>query len=149
MSVTTSKSDGTELQRSTPFAEFPLWSGRFGHALDSLWRAAGGSGELAPGAELSETDKAFVLELDVPGVAKDDVKIELSGRRLSVQGERTAKEHTGIMHRTARLTGSFAFDFVLPQPVEEDAVTAQLHEGVLTITLPKSGQATSKHIEIT
>lgn len=149
MTAVQSKTNGTELVSWIPWPEIFPASGRFAELLDRAWRGAALSDKFAPGGELEETDDAFALELDLPGIAKDDVAIEVTGRRVSVTGTRSEKERTGLLRHTSRVTGSFAYEVTLPCDIEEKGVTAALGDGVLQVQLPKAGGAKAIRIAIT
>jgi len=89
------------------------------------------------GAELVENEREFVLEVDVPGVRREQLEVAVRGRRLTIAGHRPLPERTGSLSRTLRLAGEFGLDFVLPVGVDESAVHAELADGVLRVTLPK------------
>ena len=138
---------GTEVQHWRPFTEMFPWNTRLGQLFENMWQAAGHEG-LTPGAELEETDDGFALEMDLPGVAKDDITIDVVGRRVAVRGTRKEKERSGVMRHSTRVTGSFAYEVILPADVDEKATTAQLSEGVLTIKLPKASGAKTSRVPI-
>ena len=147
--MTTSKPAGrTELQHWHPFSEAFPWNPRLGQLFENMWHAAAHEG-YAPGAELEETDDGFVLELDVPGVDKKDITVDVIGRRVAVRGTRVEKERTGVMRHSTRVTGSFAYEATLPAEVDEKATTAELTDGVLTVSLPKAGGAKTNRVPIT
>jgi HSP20 family protein len=103
-----------------------------------------------PTADLSETDDAYVAQVDLPAVNKDQVEVQIQDRELIVSGEITELEDSGRRrHRSSRRTGRFEFRTYLPGDVKADAVTAQLSDGVLTVTVPKSEAAKPRKIEIT
>jgi HSP20 family protein len=103
-----------------------------------------------PTADLSETDDAYVAQVDLPAVNKDQVEVQIQDRELIVSGEITEIEDSGRRrHRSSRRTGRFEFRTYLPGDVKADAVTAQLSDGVLTVTVPKSEAAKPRKIEIT
>ena len=108
----------------------------------------GADGAWVPLADISETDDAYVVKLDVPGVHKDQIDIQLQDRELVVTGEIPESEQEGHAHRRSRRTGRFEFRTYLPGDVNADAVNAQLSEGVLKVTVPKSEAAKPRHIEI-
>jgi len=143
---TQDKSESRELVHWNPWQEVFPWNTRLGQLLESGWHTH--SGQVAPGAELEEADDAFVLELDLPGVAKDDVTIDVTGRRVSVHGTRTEKERTGVLRHSTRTTGTFDYEVTLPTPVDDKAVTATLDGGVLTVRLPKASDAKTTRIAI-
>ena len=101
-----------------------------------------------PLADLSETDDAYVVKAELPGVNKDLVNIQLQDRELVIAGEIPESEQKGRRHRRSRRTGRFEFRTYLPGDVNADAVNAQLSNGVLTVTIPKSQEAKPRQIEI-
>jgi HSP20 family protein len=103
----------------------------------------------SPLADLSETDNAYVVKVDLPGVNKDQVDIQLQDRELIISGEIADDQNGDRRHRSTRRTGRFEFRTYLPGEVNADAVTAQLSDGVLTVTVPKSEAAKPHKIEIT
>ncbi|WP_448607846.1 Hsp20/alpha crystallin family protein [Geodermatophilus sp. URMC 60] len=118
--------------------------------MNTLWQS-GLSGALehwSPLADVEETDDAYTVEIDLPGVAREDVDIQLDDRRLTVSGNIEEKERTGILHRRARRVGRFHYSVTLPGDVDADDVSAQLHDGVLTVRVPKSAQAKPRRIPI-
>ena len=118
--------------------------------MNTLWQSGlgGGLDHWSPLADVEETDDAYTVELDLPGVAREDVDIQLDDRRLTVSGDIQEKERTGILHRRTRRVGRFHYSVTLPGDVDADGVTAQLHEGVLTVRVPKSAQAKPRRIAI-
>jgi HSP20 family protein len=124
-----------------PFFETPpLLDRRLGQLLSTLRTAANRPGEFVPDGDLVETADHYVLDLDLPGVAKSDVTISVVGRRLIVRGTRNRPGYTGTLRYGGRLVGSFVFEVSLPDPVDDAAVTAKLSDGVLHIELPKVHQ---------
>lgn len=101
-----------------------------------------------PAADIEETDDAYVVDIELPGVKRDDLDIEVSGRRVSVRGERKEKERVGILRRRERTVGRFAYEVTLPGDVAEDGIEAHLTEGVLNIRLPKAAHDLPRRIAI-
>jgi heat shock protein Hsp20 len=102
-----------------------------------------------PLADLEETDDAFLLEVEVPGVRKEDIHVEVAGRRLIVSGERKERERKGVVRRRTRAVGTLRYEVVLPGEINEEGVTATLEDGVLTIRAPKAEQERSRTIPVT
>src|ERR1700686_728556 len=95
-----------------------------------------------PTADLSETDDAYVAQVDLPAVNKDQVEVQIQDRELIVSGEITEPEDSSPPRpRSSPPTGRFEFRTYLPGEVNADAVTARLSDGVLTVTVPKSEAA--------
>jgi HSP20 family protein len=101
----------------------------------------------SPFADVSETDDAYVVRVELPGVSKDQIDVQLQDRELVVTGE-IADEVKGRRHRSSRRTGRFEYRAVLPGDVKSDGVSAQLADGLLTVTVPKSDAAKPRRIEV-
>ena len=107
-------------------------------------------GRSVPSIDMSETDAAIEAKIDLPGVKPEEIEIQLSGNILAVSGDRKEEqeEKGKTYHRVERRVGSFARSIALPCPVEEDEVVADYHDGVLTVTLPKTEAAKTRKIEV-
>lgn len=105
----------------------------------------------APATDIIETDTEYRLSIDLPGMKKEDIKIEVLDHSLVVSGERVneAKEVKEKFQRYEKSYGSFKRTFSLPKSVQADNIQAQHHLGVLVITLPKSEPPKAKKIEVT
>ena len=102
----------------------------------------------APLADLRETDDAYVVEMDLPGVKKDDISVELSGNELVVTGD-LKDGADGQSNRRIRRRGHVEQRVLLPAPAEADKVTASLADGVLTVTVPRSEPEKPRRVEVT
>ena len=104
----------------------------------------------APRTDLSETDDAFRIRLDVPGMTKEDITINLQNNTLTVSGERSSeRQEEGEEYvRVERAFGNFHRTFTLPDAVDPDSVEAAYDDGVLTINVPKTETSTRRQIEI-
>jgi HSP20 family protein len=103
-----------------------------------------------PAMDLVETEDHFVLRADLPGLAEEDVKIELEDNVLTVSGERGA-EHEGNRegyYRVERAFGAFSRSLTLPKGVDAEAVAAAFDRGVLEIRIPKPETVKPKRITI-
>jgi HSP20 family protein len=104
----------------------------------------------SPLADLSETDDAYVVKVDVPGVHKDQVEVQVQDHELIVSGEIPEPAENGQRrHRRSRRTGKFALHTYLPGDINGDAVRAELADGVLTVTVPKAEASKPHKVEIT
>lgn len=107
-----------------------------------------GTSVWAPAAEMRETDDAYVIEADLPGIERDAIDIEITERELRITGERKERAREGVLRRSTRRTGRFAYRVLLPADVKADEIGAALGEGVLTVTAPKARAAAPRHIPI-
>ena len=148
--ATKHNNNAVEVLRTDPFEELEhmarqlsnVW-GPWRHMFEPL-----GLEGFTPLADVEETDDSFLVEVELPGVKKDEVNIEVSGRRLSVRGERKQRERAGVLRRNERVLGSFCYEVLLPDEIDVDKIDASLAEGVLTITAPKTKGARAKKIEL-
>lgn len=123
------------------------------HMFQRFWDENGdawGSQMLSPALDLKESDKDVTVRLDLPGVEAKEVDIQLNGNQLVVSGERKEeKEEKGeTYHRIERRSGRFSRSMILPCAVQEDEIDATMKDGILTVVLPKSPEAQSRHIEV-
>jgi HSP20 family protein len=107
-----------------------------------------GSG-FSPLADLEETDDAYVVEVELPGVKKGDISISVEGRRLMVDAERKERPRNGVLRRRARPTGHVHYEVVVPGDIDEDGISATLDDGVLTIRLGKPVSQRPRRIPVT
>ena len=137
--------------RWDPFAEFEDLYQRMGQLLggasDGGWQPLGQS--WAPLADLSETDEAYLAEVELPGVRKDDISVELVGQELVISGDFSDAGRQGRALRRGRRSGRFEYRVLLPGHAEADKVTAALTDGVLTVTVPKADADKPHRIQIT
>ncbi|MEZ4415634.1 MAG: Hsp20/alpha crystallin family protein [Gemmatimonadota bacterium] len=107
-------------------------------------------GVWAPRMDLSETDKAYEIHLDLPGVSKDQIKVDFQDGCLSISGERKheEKKEGKDFRRMERSFGSFYRSLTLPTAVLEDKIKATFKDGVLTIGVPKAPEVTPIHIPV-
>jgi HSP20 family protein len=99
-----------------------------------------------PPVDIEETDDAYVIEADLPGVKREDVNIELEGNELQVSGE--IKQREGKFRRRTRRVGRFELRVVLPDGVDSSGVDAKLEHGVLTVRVPKAEKAQRRKIDV-
>src|SRR4051812_36297000 len=147
------QSSGPSVGRWSPWAEFTelheqmgrLLSETFGGAFPDPDRAGSG---WRPAVDVEETDEAYLVELELPGVKRDDVSVEFGGGELAVTGEVKQKERIGFLRTRTRPVGRFDYRVSLPAEVQEEQVSASLSEGVLTVRVPKTERARRRKIAI-
>ncbi len=114
--------------------------------LDSLFgRATTG---WVPAADLHEADDRYVLTLEVPGLTRADVAIEFRNDELSVRGERPGANCPQRYQQLERGHGPFSRVFSFGQAIDPDGITADLTDGLLTITIPKIPGAAGRRIDV-
>jgi HSP20 family protein len=105
----------------------------------------------SPSLDVAETEREYKVAIDLPGVAKDDIKITIDGRRVDVAAEtrQTAGGVEGerVIHRE-RSAARFSRGFTLPEEVDQETSAAKLDHGVLTLTLAKKRATAAKHLAI-
>lgn len=102
-----------------------------------------------PAADIFETDEALTLVLEMPGVGKDNVDIRLENNVLRVEGKIDFSPYKEIEPiYTEYNVGHYARAFTLPEKIDQEAITAQVEDGTLTLTLPKSKAALPRRIAV-
>lgn len=104
----------------------------------------------APAVDIKETQDAFTIEAELPGMTKDDVKVTVQDGVLTIQGERKHEEETDDKrhHRIERVYGNFLRRFTLPENVDENSIKANFKDGVLSLNLKKAEPKEPKAIEV-
>ena len=102
----------------------------------------------SPLVDLEETDDAYIVEAELPGVKREDVNVELVGNELTISGETKERERKGTVRRRTRRTGRFDYRISLPGHVDADTIEAKLGDGVLMVRVPKVERAQRRRIEI-
>lgn len=97
-----------------------------------------------------EDEKAYYIEIDLPGVKKEDISIDLDGRVMSVSGTRNYKKEVDEKeyYRKESMFGKFQRSFTLPEAVDFDNIKAQAEDGVLEVTVPKVEEQNVKKIAV-
>jgi HSP20 family protein len=107
-------------------------------------------GEWLPALDVTEREDAIVVRAEAPGMKSADIEVTVQGNTLTISGEKKEQfqDKGKTYHRTERRYGNFHREIPLSSDVEADKIEAVCHDGVLTITLPKSPQAKSRKIQI-
>jgi HSP20 family protein len=114
-----------------------------------LNRLATGPSGWTPPVDVLETDDHLVVMVELPGLTQDDVQLQHHEGRLTISGVRREREsHCEQFHRIERSHGSFSRTFQLPQPIDAERITADLRDGVLTITCPKANDSVARRIHV-
>ena len=114
-----------------------------------LERVSAGHQGWAPAVDLCETAEAFIVTAELPGVAREQVRIEVHDGRLTLQGRRDARVPCEQYHQVERGHGEFSRSFALPPTVDPEKIAADLRNGVLTITVPKAPERGARRVDVT
>ena len=110
-----------------------------------------------PAIDIEETDDAYMVTAELPGLKKDEVDITVENNVLTLSGERRWEKDEGAegggrnrqMHRVERGYGRFIRSFALPRPVDAEKVQARFADGELHITIPKDERTRPRRVNIT
>lgn len=122
----------------------------FEHFGEPGWMEMSSLGDWEPKIDVSETKDAMIVKAEVPGVDQKDISVSLQDGVLTIKGEKSEEkeEKDKRYHRVERSYGSFARAIRLPSAVDGSKVSATFKDGVLTVTLPKTGEAKGTTIPI-
>jgi HSP20 family protein len=105
-----------------------------------------------PPVDLYETSSEYVLTAELPGLARNEIEIHAEESRIVIRGARASALGHEIpceqFHRIERGHGRFSRAFALPEAIDVDAVSAELKDGLLTITLPKAAGHGARRIDV-
>jgi HSP20 family protein len=121
---------------------FPRAASAFTHCHDNAARS--------PALDVAETDAGYTVSIDLPGVARDDIKITIDGREVKVSAQAPAMvtgDGERLIYRE-RARSAFARRFTLPEELDQDASQAKLDNGVLALNLAKRRAAASKTLPV-
>lgn len=139
------------LIRWNPFSEMeslfnPLGMRSYGR-LPRLFRGDNGdvTFEWAPSADISETDKEYLVRAELPGVKKEDLKVSLDNGLITIEGSRRQQreDKNERFHTVECCYGNFSRTFSLPERVKADAIRSEFKDGILTVHIPRD-EALSK-----
>lgn len=105
-----------------------------------------------PPIDVYETDDRYVIAAEVPGLAQDQIELALEASRLTLRGRRVNRGATAAdivhFHQVERGHGAFSRTFDFADKIDVGGVTADLANGVLTVTLPKAPPPKARRIEV-
>jgi HSP20 family protein len=143
-------SPGRSASSWDPLQEFELLQNRMGRLLHGAWPDTGPSGTVpwVPAVDIEESDDAWIVEAELPGVKRSDVNIEVRDGELAIHGELVERERKGILRHRTRRVGQFEYHVTLPRDVDADAIDASLENGVLTLRIPKPSESSARRIDV-
>ena len=143
------------LVRWDPFADVDALFNRVLPASFANWPRIslptnGGKVDWAPSADISETEKEYLIRAELPAVKKEDVLVMFDDGMITIKGERKqqTEEKNEKYHRTDSFSGSFERRFSLPDNVNSEAIRCESKDGVLTVHIPKTETTRSKPKQI-
>jgi HSP20 family protein len=139
----------------SPFREFEDLFDRYNRAFNRAL-TTGDKGESVdvvqwrPAANISETDKEYLIKAELPEVEKKDVEVTVQDGVITIRGERRFErtDDSEKQHRVESFYGSFARSFSLPADADEAGICAESKDGVLKVRIPKTKAARPKAIDI-
>lgn len=135
--------------KSHPLAN---WSSEMDNLFESFFRPVrqSASGAWLPAMNISETEVGYHIDLELPGLNAEDVNVELHDGKLTISGERKTEEQSEDRrwHRVEHVYGKFQRELKLGTPVDEENVSANFKNGVLSVMIPKSEHAKPRKIEV-
>ena len=120
----------------------PLGHARSEHIAAADWR---------PLVDIIETAQSYLIEAEIPGVKREDVRVSVEEGVLTIQGHREARDADATgqkRHRSERPGGRFARSFALPEFADPERITARVEDGVLHIEIAKRAAGGARGIEI-
>jgi HSP20 family protein len=144
------------LIRWDPFSDVDTLFGRLVPSNIANWTRLGVEGngrklDWAPSADISETDKEYVIRAELPAVKKEDVQVTLDNGMITIKGERKQQKEdkNEKFHRVESFYGTFERRFSLPENVNADSIRCESKEGILTVHIPKTETSKQKAKQIT
>ena len=107
-------------------------------------------GEWVPAGDSYETKDSIVLNVELPGVTKEEISLEVKDNTLTLRGEKKMEKDVKeeSYHRMERTYGSFMRAFTLPSTVQQEMVKARFRDGILEVSIPKAEEAKPKQIKV-
>ena len=119
---------------------------------EDTFGTTGGRRGWLPAVDVRESERDYTFELELPGISPEQVDITADNGVLTIRGEKAQRSQTegeeGRYHFVERSYGSFVRSFQLPQGVEEDGITAEFNNGLLTVRVPKAERPQPRKIQI-
>ena len=137
-------------ERWEPFHELDELHSRMEQLMQGVWSDArfGDGTPWVPPVDVEETDDAWIVEAELPGVRKEDVNVEVRGSELSISGEVKEREREGVLRRRTRRIGEFDYHVTLPGEADAGNIQARLDDGVLTVRIPKPEQSRARRTDV-
>ncbi len=132
-----------------PFHDFENLYAERDRLAQSVFGGKTGQGAWSPAADIVETDSAYAIEIELPGVRREDVDVHLNGNELVVIGEVKERKREGLFRHRTRRGGEFELRVTLPGHLREADAEASLAYGVLKVYVPKAENTKTNRISVT
>ena len=145
------------LARWNPWREFGSLQNRINRIFDDTLRDLSPfdgeeieRGTWAPAVDIYESNDSYSVKVDLPGISKDDIQVDLHDSTLTIKGEKKFEDEVSRDNylRMERAYGTFVRSFTLPKSVDADKIQAKYKEGVLELTIPKKEEAKPRQIKV-
>jgi HSP20 family protein len=141
--------------RFDPFRELASMQDRINRIFGDAYRRSDEDvtmrGDWIPPVDIFENDKGeIVISAEIPGMNKEDIDLRVENNTLTIRGERrrASEVKEDKYHRVERIYGAFSRSFSLPATVDAGRVTAEYHDGVLSVVLPVKEEARPRQIQV-
>ena len=139
--------------RWDPFSDMESAFNRMFPRMLSFPRLAAGSTETtewAPSADISETEKEYLIRAELPAVKKEDVKVTVDGGMIAIEGERKQQKEdkNEKFHRVESFYGTFTRRFSLPENADTQGIRCESKDGIVTVHIPKVAGEKPKPMQI-
>jgi HSP20 family protein len=134
--------------RWDPFRELEGLQDQLAQLVQRTSSDGDGTAPFVPLVDIEETEDAWIVEADLPGVKPEDVNVEVRGSELAISGEIKERRREGILRRRTRKTGEFDYHITLPGDADAEHIEAELRDGVLTVRIPKPEQERPRRIDV-
>lgn len=132
-----------------PFRELEDLHAEMDRLVQSVIGGSTGDGTWMPAGDVIETTDAYTVEIELPGVRREDVDVHLHGNELVVTGELKERKREGLFRRRSRRVGEFEYHVTVPGDLRESGAEASLAYGVLNVYVPKAQNTESRKVEVT
>lgn len=137
--------------RWEPLREIDDFFRRYSPMLGRMAHRNGDEGFWSPSANISETDKEYLIKAELPEVRKEDVKVTFHDGVITIAGEKkaTKEDKDEVSLRVESFYGAFTRSFELPEGIDEAGIRAESKDGMLRVHVPKKPLAQKKQVEVT
>ena len=139
------------IKKYDPFQDFILLKDTFKAIEEGLSQNEETGNVWTPKVDVGESEKSIIVKCELPGVKKEDIKIDITGDTLSISGDKKWEDSDVDVkyHKIERIYGAFTRTFKIGIPIDQENIKATYKNGVLEIVVPKAEKLAQKKIEIT